>query len=101
MRNHPNPLDDYTDHSPSLALTEYIMCPIATVVVAGLVVAVVHTLNYFERRTSHGMDFLPQAIPRIRQRAQALPINCGVGGNYHSRVGSGGALPDEIRKERC
>jgi len=39
MRNYPNPLDDYTDHSPSLALTEYIMLPIATVVVTGLVVA--------------------------------------------------------------
>jgi len=39
MQN-PNPPDDYTDHSPSLALTEYIMLPIATVVVAGLVVAV-------------------------------------------------------------
>lgn len=38
MQN-PNPLDDYTDHSPSLALTEYIMCPIATVVVTGLIVA--------------------------------------------------------------
>ncbi|ASN70318.1 hypothetical protein 10S9_64 [uncultured Caudovirales phage] len=39
MRNHPNHLDDYTDHSPSLALTEYIMCPIVTVVVTGLIVA--------------------------------------------------------------
>lgn len=38
MRN-PNPLDDYTDHSPSLALTEYIMLPIVTVAVTGLIVA--------------------------------------------------------------
>lgn len=35
----PDPLDDYTDHSPSLALTEYIMCPIIAVVVIGLIVA--------------------------------------------------------------
>lgn len=34
-----NPLDDYTDHNPSLALTEYIMIPIATVVAIGLIVA--------------------------------------------------------------
>jgi len=38
MRN-PNPLDNYTDHSSSLALTEYIMCPIIAVVVIGLIVA--------------------------------------------------------------
>jgi len=34
-----NPLDDYTDHSPSLALTEYILRPVITVVVTGLIVA--------------------------------------------------------------
>ena len=39
MKNYHDPLDDYTDHSPSLALTEYIMIPIATVVVIGLIVA--------------------------------------------------------------
>jgi len=39
MKNTPNPLDDYTDHSPSLALTEYIMCPVIVVVVTGLIVA--------------------------------------------------------------
>jgi len=39
MKKHYNPLDDYTDHSPSLALTEYIMCPIVAVVVIGLIVA--------------------------------------------------------------
>lgn len=39
MKNNYHDLDDYTDHSPSLALTEYIMCPVITVVVTGLVVA--------------------------------------------------------------
>lgn len=37
----PNPLDDYADNSPSLALEtdKYIMCPIIAVVVTGLIVA--------------------------------------------------------------
>jgi hypothetical protein len=45
MKKHYDPLDDYTDHSPSLALTEYIMCPIVTVVVIGLIVAACAYLN--------------------------------------------------------
>jgi len=39
MKEYHDPLDDYTDHSPSLALTEYIMCPVIAVVVIGLIVA--------------------------------------------------------------
>lgn len=39
MQKYFDSLDDYTDHSPSLALTEYIMCPVISVVVTGLIVA--------------------------------------------------------------
>jgi hypothetical protein len=42
MRNHPNPLDDYTDHSPSLALeiVKYIMPRMIFVAGLGLILAV-------------------------------------------------------------
>ncbi|SET72009.1 hypothetical protein SAMN05443270_1109 [Lacrimispora sphenoides] len=42
MRENPNPLDDYTDHSPSLALeiVKYIMPRMIFVAGVGLILAV-------------------------------------------------------------